>query len=159
MTPFRSLIIKILLEHAIAAEEHAYALYEGLLESSPPAETARILKLLAAAELEHRIKLHELQEDPKAAAEALKTEETAAKPGSPAEADAGEGTVRREIRAPSEFRHILMTALEKERRAVRRYRRLADKSRLRTAKTVFSYLMRQEMEHENRILDLLGDTG
>jgi rubrerythrin len=154
MAFFRSLIIKILLEHAIAAEEHAYGLYEGLLNSSPPPEAARVLKLLAAAELEHRIKLHELQENPDTAAEALRAEggEAEGAPSSsgptvPETADFGT--------APADFRHLLMTAIEKERRAVRRYKKLADRSRLRAAREVFSYLMRQEQEHEEWISGLL----
>lgn len=158
MAPFRSLIIRILLEQAIAAEEYSYGLYESLLRSSPPPGTARILKRLAAAELEHRIKLLELQEDPDAAAELLRTEGRAAEelpdggrePRGPGGGSGAAGD-------PDDFRHLLMTALEKEHRAVRRYRNLAARSRIRTAKEVFTYLMRQEMEHEAWISGLLED--
>ena len=149
MAPFRSLLIKILLEQAIAAEEYAYRLYEGLLRSSPPAETARVLKLLAAAELEHRIRLVEFQKDPDTAA---------GRRTFPSAADRGDEPRPRENRAPADFRHLLVTALEKERRAVRRYGKLAEKSRLRTAREVFTYLMRQEMEHEEWILKLLEES-
>ncbi len=158
MAFFRSLIIKILLEHAIATEEYAYSLYEGLLNSSPPPEAARVLKLLAAAELEHRIKLHELQENPDTAAEALQAEGGEVR-GAPSSGGPSDPEIADFGTAPAGFRHLLTTALEKERRAVRRYRRLADRSRVRTAREVFTYLMRQEQKHEEWISGLLRGSG
>jgi rubrerythrin len=158
MAPLKSLLIKILLEEAIAAEEHAYRLYEGLLNSSPPPEAARILKLLAAAELEHRIKLLKLQEDPDAAARTLRRE--GKEEGELPNTDGPAGPENPDFDAvPTDFRHLLMTALEKERRAVDRYRELADRTRVRTAREVFTYLMRQEREHEEWILGFLERSG
>ena len=59
MSVMKKLLLRILLEDAIANEEAAYAFYESALEHVSQPESIALLKKLMAGELRHRIQLVE----------------------------------------------------------------------------------------------------
>jgi len=140
----RKLLLRIILEKAIAFEENAYRYYEEALERTAMIETAELLRKLLSDELRHRLKLEEMQRT--GDIEGLSAPESR------------NYIYIKELREKWPLLHpwssraeILKLALKKEMSAHQFYRRLAEKTPLKTAKEAFSALAGEELEHIKRI--------
>jgi rubrerythrin len=140
--PFRKLIIKLILEKAIIFEERAYRFYESALSMVEHEQTADLLKRLSAAELEHRLKLEEIQK--------RGILETGDYEGTDFEKNGDYEMISREwpdIASGSSHKEILNVALAREKTAFRFYRNLKEYSRVKVAKELFGMLAREESNH------------
>jgi len=137
---FRRLLIKIVLERAIAFEEGAYRFYEEALARSAMSDTSALLKKLLAGELLHRMKLEELQR--RGDVEPL----TVSLPRGAREVEA----LSEEWPPLNPWAHkadVLETALRKEAEAYRFYKSLAGKTGIKAVRDVFAALSSEESAH------------
>jgi rubrerythrin len=151
----RKLLLKVLLERAIAFEEGAYRFYEGALERAAMSDTSELLKSLLAEELRHRMKLEEAQ----------RTGDISSleQPGEETDGKIEELTALMEIRNEwpainpwAGKKEILEAALAKEAAAFAFYRDLASGSRFKALRDLFSALSREEEAHAERLKEELG---
>jgi rubrerythrin len=137
---FRRLLLKILLERAIAFEERAYRFYEEALACSAMSDTSELLRKLLAGELLHRMKLEELQRTGDLGPLAVSLQN--------GERDIEELSEEWPPLHPWAHKgEVLETALRKEARAHRFYRSLAKKAALKAARDVFAALSNEESAH------------
>jgi rubrerythrin len=151
----RKLLLKVLLERAIASEERAYRFYEGALERAAMSDTSELLKSLLAEELRHRMKLEEAQ----------RTGDISSfeQPGDETDGKIEELTALMEMQNEwpainpwAGKKEILEAAFAKEAAAFAFYRDLASSSRFKALRDLFSALSREEGAHADRLKEELG---
>jgi rubrerythrin len=137
---FRRLLLKIILERAIAFEERAYRFYEEALARSAMSEASELLKKLLAGELLHRMKLEELQRTGGVGPMAVSLPR-----GSQDVEELSEEWPP--LNPWAHKREVLEIALRKEVGAYRFYKSLADKTGLKSVRDVFAALSNEESVH------------
>ena len=148
----RSLLLKLVVEQAIAAEERAYRFYGSVLEKGLAGEAEELVRRLRAEELAHRLRLEEVQKRGEL--------------GRLAVTEAGE---LRDLEAPrgrwpklgpdSSREQVLEAALLKEKQAWAFYRVLQERSSLAFLKELFAALAAEERRHVLWVEELLGKGG
>ena len=144
--PFRKIILKMILEKAIIFEERAYSFYESALHIVEQGQTSDLLKKLAAAELEHKLKLEKIQQ--------TGFFETGEDEGIDPGKDGDYEMISPEwpdIAPGSSEIEILDVALAREKTAYRFYRNLQEHSRIKVTDELFGMLAREESNHVNWI--------
>jgi len=143
---FRTFIVRIILEDAIAFEEHSYRFYESALEKAVSGESRDIIGQLMRDEFRHRIKLEEVR-----------------KKGDLGRLDVPEGKDSSyieavscswpEIPAHAGTEEILEMALEREQCSYNFYASMEKHTRLKPARGTFSVLKGEEERHVHLIRD------
>jgi rubrerythrin len=136
----KKVILRIILEEAIAFEEKAYQFYRSALSRAVMGDSGRVLKKLLVAELKHRMKLDELQRTGDLGtiqhSDDLKQDE-------PAEIS----VPWPQINPWSTRNEILEAALHKEMQAYRYYKNLSERASLKAARDTFYLLADEENRH------------
>ena len=141
---FRKLLLKILLERAIAFEERAYRFYEEALARSAMSDTSELFRQLLAEELLHRMKLEEMQRTGD-----LGLLEVSLPRGAQDVEELSQEWPR--LHPWAHKGEVLETALRKEAMAYRFYKSLAKKAALKAARDVFAALSGEESAHVERL--------
>jgi rubrerythrin len=142
---FRKLLLKILLERAIAFEERAYRFYEEALARSAMSDTSELLRQLLAEELLHRMKLEEMQRT----GDLGLLEVSLPRGGAQDVEELSQEWPR--LHPWAHKGEVLETALRKEAMAYRFYKSLAKKAALKAARDVFAALSGEESAHVERL--------
>lgn len=143
---FRTFIVRIILENAIAFEEHSYRFYESALERAVGRESRDIIRQLMRDEFGHRIKLEEVR-----------------RKGDLGSLDVPDGKASADIEAVScswpeipahaGTEEILEMALEQEQCSYNFYASIEKHARLKLTREIFSVLKGEEALHMRLIRD------
>ena len=140
----KQMLFRGLLEEAIKQEEAAYTLYQSALHVVSEPHVIKLLKTLMAGELQHKLKLEELQQ----------RGELAKQPVNDVIPD-GVSLIQDEhledfslrLLPGMSCREILSIALLKEQQAARQYSRLSERARFSLAQNLFCVLSYEETQH------------
>jgi rubrerythrin len=146
----KRLVLRVILEEAIAFEEAAYRFYQSALESAVMEESGSTLRKLLVSELKHRMKLDDFQRrgelgnQPVVSETGLEELEKIAAPWP-------------QLHPWSTRQEILEAALHKEQSAYEFYRRMSEKAVLGAVRDAFRVLAEEELQHIGLLQAELGE--
>ncbi len=160
--PVKKLIVRIVLEGAIAFEEASYRFYESILKRATMHRSFDLLKRLLSEELKHRMRIEEAQKRgsfagiQKSAADGEMRDEEGSG-GEDETRDFMPGISQEEMEefcaqwpdiAPeAASKDILRAALNKEQCGYRMYSRLKNRFAMKSIRALYQMLAREELRH------------
>jgi rubrerythrin len=149
--PVRVLLVRILIEKAIVIEEHAYRYYSFILGKTYMKDTFDLMKRLSSQELQHRMKLEDLQRKigiEKHDLPAMKKQEIA-------------GVISEDLESLCDARPVpasedsveamLRDALHRERRTCMFYQTLLQRTSRSDVVNLFKAIYHEEKEHAGEL--------
>jgi len=138
--PFKTALIRSLIEEAIVRSERTYRHLESEFARAVKEETAELLKNLMAAQLLHRMRLQEVQRKGEPDRNGFKEKISGFTDRTPAPLRAGPDPW-------SSPDAILHSAIVNETHTHQAYKRLSENALLGSVRDLFAYLAHEELQH------------